>query len=107
VGRLIEMGTSIGITRRNIAKNRIIQFYYCVFQYDRILKTERYVDVQVVLLLTLTDSHQGVSFEVVLKYGNGDISESSCVFYCSKDNRARDGPLLSQSTTQNLIIINY
>ena len=77
MGRLIEVGTPIGITRRDIAKNEIIQFHYCVFQYERGLKTERYVDVQVVLLLTLTDSHQGVSHEVILKYGNGDISESS------------------------------
>ena len=35
VGRLIEVGTSIGITRRNIAKNMIIRLYDCVFQYDR------------------------------------------------------------------------
>ena len=77
MGRLIEVGTPIGITRRDIAKNRIIQFYYCVFQYHRILKTERYVNVRVVPLLTLTNLYQGVSLEVVLKYGDGDISESS------------------------------
>ena len=88
VGRLIEVGTPIGITRRDIAKLRIIQFYYCVFQYKRILKAERYVSVRVVSLLTLTNFYQGVSFEVVLKYGNGDISRSSLVFRCSKDNEA-------------------
>jgi hypothetical protein len=33
VGRLVEVGTPIGITRRNIAKREIIQSYYCVFQY--------------------------------------------------------------------------
>jgi hypothetical protein len=71
------MGTSIGITRRDIAKNKVIRFYYCVFHYDRILKTERYVNVQVVLLLTLSNFYQGVRHEVVLKYGDGDISESS------------------------------
>jgi len=65
VGRLIEVGTPIGITRRDIAKNRIIQFYYCVPQYNRILKTERYVCVQVVLLLTLIEPHQGLNLEVV------------------------------------------
>ena len=68
VGRLFEVGTPIGITRRDIAKNKVIQFYYCVFHYDRILKTERYVNVQVVLLLTLTDPYQGFDLEVVLKY---------------------------------------
>ena len=77
VGRSIEVGTSIGRTRRNIAKNKIIQFYYCVFQYDRILKTERYDNKQVVLTLSLINSYQGVNHEVVLKYGDGDISESS------------------------------
>ena len=65
VGRLIEVGTPIGITRRNYAKNKIIQFYYCVFHYDRILKTERYVNVQVVLLLTLIKPHQGLNLEVI------------------------------------------
>ena len=88
VGRLIEVGTPIGITRRDIAKHRFIQTYYCVFQYDRILKTERYVGVQVVLLLTLTLAYQSMSHEVVLKYGDGDISRSSLVFRCSKDNEA-------------------
>ena len=77
VGCQFEVGTLIGITRRNIAKNKIIRFYYCVFHYYRILKTERYVNVQVVLLLTLTDPYQGFDLEVILKYGNGDISESS------------------------------
>ena len=77
VGRLIEVGTLIGITRRNIAKHRIIQFYYCVFQYQRVLKTERYDGVRVVLLLSLILPHQGEDLEVILKYGDGDISESS------------------------------
>jgi len=41
------------------------------------LKPKRYVNVQVVLLLTLTELYQGFDHEVVLKYGDGDISESS------------------------------
>ena len=65
VGRLVEVGTPIGITRRDVAKNRIIEFYYCVSQYHRILKTESYVDVQVVLLLTLIEPHQGLNLEVI------------------------------------------
>ena len=77
MGRLIEVGTLIGITRRNIAKNEVIQFHYCVFQYERVLKTERYVNVRVVPLLTLINFYQGVDLEVILKYGNGDISRSS------------------------------
>jgi hypothetical protein len=89
VGRLIEVGTPIGITRRNYAKHRIIRFYYCEFQYDRILKTERYVNVQVVLLLTLINLYQGVNHEVILKYGDGDISESSWVSGRSKGDLAR------------------
>ena len=77
VGRLIEVGTPIGITRRDIAKHEVIQFHYCVFQYERVLKTERYVNVRVVPLLTLINLYQGVDLEVILKYGNGDISRSS------------------------------
>ena len=77
MGRPIEVGTLIGITRRNIAKHRVIQFYYCVFQYQRKLKTERYVSVRVVSLLTLINFYQEVNHEVILKYGDGDISESS------------------------------
>jgi hypothetical protein len=89
VGCQFEVGTPIGITRRNIAKNKIIRFYYCEFHYDRILKTERYVSVQVVLLLTLTVPYQGFDLEVVLKYGNGDISQSSWVSIRPKDGLAR------------------
>ena len=77
MGRRIEVGTLIGITRRNIAKHEVIQFHYCVFQYERVLKTERYVNVRVVPLLTLINFYQGVDLEVILKYGNGDISRSS------------------------------
>jgi hypothetical protein len=77
VGRLIEVGTPIGITRRDIAKHEVIRVHYCVFQYKRVLKTERYVSVQVVLLLTLINLYQGVDLEVILKYGDGDISRSS------------------------------
>ena len=77
MGRLIEVGTPIGITRRNIAKHRVIRLYYCVFQYKRVLKTVRYVDVQVVLLLTLIVLYQGFDHEVILKYGNWEVSESS------------------------------
>ena len=77
VGRPFEVGTPIGITRRDIAKNEVIRFYYCVFQYKRGLKTERYVRVRVVPLLTLINFYQEVNLEVILKYGNGDISRSS------------------------------
>jgi hypothetical protein len=77
VGHLIEGGTLIGITRRDIVRNEVIRFHYCVFQYQRVLKTERYVRVRVVPLLTLINFYQEVNLEVILKYGNGDISRSS------------------------------
>ena len=77
VGCQFEVGTPIGITRRDIAKHEIIRFHYCVFQYQRVLKTERYVNVRVVPLLTLINFYQGVNLEVILKYGDGDISRSS------------------------------
>ena len=89
VGRLIEVGTPIGITRRDIAKHEIIRFHYCVFQYKRILKAERYVRVQVVLLPTLMIPYQRNCFEVILMYGNGDISQSSWVSIRPKDGLAR------------------
>ena len=82
------MGTSIGITRRDIAKNMVIRLYYCVFQYQRVLKTERYDNKQVVLTLSLMNPYQGTYHEVILKYRNGDISRSSLVFRCSKDNES-------------------
>ena len=77
VGRLIEVGTPIGITRRNQTKSIVIRLYNCGFQYQRVLKTERYDNKQVVLKLSLTIAYQGVNHEVILKYGNGDISRSS------------------------------
>ena len=54
-----------------------VQFDYYESQYQRVLKTERYVKGQVVLLLALEASYQGGYHEVILKYGDGDISESS------------------------------
>ena len=103
VGHLVEEGTPIGITRRDIVRNEVIQFHNCVFQYQRVLKTERYDNKQVVLTLSLINLYQEVNLEVILKYRNGDISRSSWVFRCSKDDEARDGPLLLQSTTQKLL----
>jgi hypothetical protein len=88
VGHLIEVGTPIGITRRDIAKNKIIQFYDCVFHYERILKTERYDNKRVVPTLSLMNLYQEIDLEVILKYGDGDISRSSLVFCCSKDDEA-------------------
>jgi len=89
VGHLGELGRAIRITRRNYVKNTSIQLCYCVFQYKRCLKTERYVGVQVVLLLTLILIYQDYYLEVVLKYGGRDTSESSLVFPGSKDRGAR------------------
>ena len=77
VGRLIEVGTPIGITRRNQTKSIVIRLYNCGFQYQRVLKTERYDKKQVVLTLSLMNLYQGINLEVILKYRNGDISRSS------------------------------
>jgi hypothetical protein len=67
----------------------VIQLYNCGVQYDSWLKTERYEFVQVVLLFSLTLVYQDMCYEVDLKYGDRDISESSLVFPCSKDEEAR------------------
>ena len=47
-----------------------------------------------------------MSLEVNLKYGGRDISESSLVFPCSKDEEAAGKPLLSQSATK-IIYLNW
>jgi hypothetical protein len=52
------------------------------------LKTERYGKKQVVLLVPLSDIYQGISYEVDLKYGDRDISESSLVSSRSKGGLA-------------------
>ena len=106
VGRQIEMGTSIGIIRRDIAKHEVIQFHYCEFQYNRSLKTERYVKKRVVSLVTLTYFYQEVCFEVILKYGNGDISRSSWVSTRSKDGLARLADHYFDNPRHKLMIIN-
>jgi hypothetical protein len=41
------------------------------------LKPIRYDNKRVVPKLSLINLYQGVNLEVILKYGNGDISESS------------------------------
>jgi hypothetical protein len=71
------VGTPIGITRRDQTKSIVIRLYNCGFQYQRVLKTERYDNKQVVLTLSLMDLYQGIDLEVILKYGDGDISRSS------------------------------
>ena len=68
VGRLIEVGTPIGITRRNQTKSIVIRLYNCGFQYQRVLKTERYDDKRVVPKSSLTIVYQDMSHEVILKY---------------------------------------
>jgi len=88
VGHQIEEGTLIGITRRNFVKNKIIQFYYCVFHYERWLKTERYENKQVVLKFSLIILYQKNNLEVILKYWGRDTSQSSLVFRCSKNDES-------------------
>ena len=105
VGRLVEVGTPIRITRRIIVRSMVIQLYNCVIQYNGNFKTERYGDVQVVLLLSLIFLYQEIYYEVNLKYGNGDITESSLVFRRSKDGEAGHEPLLSKIRNRKLLIL--
>ena len=88
MGRSVEEGTPIRITRRIIARNMVIQPCDCVIQYNGNLKTERYDGVQVVLLSSLFKLYQGFIHEGDRKYGNGDISEGSLVLCRSKDDTA-------------------
>tara|TARA_R110000782_G_C14708814_1_gene402911 strand:+ start:219 stop:593 length:375 start_codon:yes stop_codon:yes gene_type:complete len=90
----VEVGTPIRITHRIIARSKdLISPYHCVIQYKRLLKIERYDEVQVVLLSSLSNSHQRVDTEVILKYGVRDNTSDSLVFCCSKDNGAGGNPL--------------
>jgi len=66
----------------------VVQLCDCVIQYDGNLKTERYGCVQVVLLQSLSNIYQGVSYEGVQKYGGRETSEGSSVSCCSKDDMA-------------------
>lgn len=78
-----------------------------MFQYKRCLKTERYVRVQVVLLLTLILIYQDYYLEVVSKYGGRDTSESSLVFSDSKGWEAKSAGHyfhIPQSQTLKLFI---
>ena len=77
MGRLVEFGRAIRITRRYQVRNVAIQLHNYGYQYKRDLKTERYVCVQVVLLLTLIQVYQDFYHEGILKYGGRDTSESS------------------------------
>lgn len=63
VGRQVEVGTPIRITDRSQVRNRVIQPYNCGFQYQRVLKTERYDRERVVSLLSLRNIYQGVSLK--------------------------------------------
>jgi len=105
VGCPFESGRIIRITRRTFAKNRVIRLYYCEVQYLGCLKTERYDVVQVVLLISLTLSYHGLSYEDERRYGGGDISGGSSIFACSKDGWVGDGPLPSLSTNHYFWIV--
>jgi len=85
VGRQVAVGTPTRITRRTLARHRVIRLYYCVVQYSGCLKTERYDIVQVVLLLSLTTLYQECRYEDERRYGGGDISGGSSIFTRSKD----------------------
>jgi len=74
VGCQVEFGRTIRVTCRVYVKSMFIQTYDYVAQYKRCLKTERYISVQVVLLLILILVYQDFNFEDVLKYGDRDVS---------------------------------
>ena len=103
VGRQVEVGTPIRITRRTIARHRVIRLYYCVVQYSGYLKTERYDFKQVVLLSSLTSLYQVGCFEDKQKYGGWEVSGGSSIFSRSKDEWVGDGPLPSPSTNHNFV----
>jgi len=66
-------------------RSKVIQLYNHGIQYQRCLKDESQVIVQVVLLVTLVRIYQDFNYEDFLKYRGRDISESSSVSSRSKD----------------------
>ena len=60
-----------------------------MIQYNGNLKTERYGEKQAVLLSSLSDVYQDISYEGVQKYGSRDVTESSLVSSRSKGGLAR------------------
>jgi hypothetical protein len=76
-----------------------------VIQYDGNLKTERYGKKQVVLLLSLSNTYQGVRFEEVQKYGSRDVTESSLVSSRSKGGLAGRWAATFQIRNQNHLLI--
>ena len=77
MGRLVELGRAIRLTCRVFARSILIRVYHCVAQYKRYLKAEKQVNVQVVLLSTLSNIYQDDDYEDILKYGGGDTSKGS------------------------------
>ncbi len=76
-----------------------------MIQYDGNLKTERYGKKQVVLLLSLSNTYQGVRFEEVQKYGSRDVTESSLVSSRSKGGLAGRWAATFQIRNQNHLLI--
>ena len=76
-----------------------------MIQYDGNLKTERYGEVRVVSLSSLIELYQGFSFEGVQKCGNRDVTESSLVSSCSKDNLSGRRATTFQIRNQNQLLI--
>ena len=76
-----------------------------MIQYDGSLKTERYGKKQVVLLLSLSDVYQDISYEEVQKYGSRDVTESSLVSSRSKGGLAGRWAATFQIRNQNHLLI--
>ena len=76
-----------------------------MIQYDGNLKTERYGEKQVVLLSSLSDVYQDISYEGVQKYGSRDVTESSLVSSRSKGGLAGRRATTFQIRNQNQLLI--
>ena len=73
-----------------------------MIQYNGNLKTERYGEVRVVSLSSLSDVYQDVSYEGVQKYGSRDVTESSLV-----SSRSKGGLAGRRTTTFQIRKLNF
>lgn len=87
VDRWIEVGTPIRITRRNIARHSSIQMINCVFQYHGMLKAERQMQVQVVLLCIVPDSYQTIRMKWSKSMEAGMLQRVVKYFFAQKERK--------------------
>jgi len=95
VGRLIEVGIPIRITRRIVARNGASNLIIAEFNIKDDLKPKGMVVYRWCCYYPYFEPTKTLSMKLFLNYGDRDVSEGSQVFLRSKDGGAYGGPLPS------------